>query len=49
MTIRHYMLHIPVNTAGDEKMIVGVRRRLEELVEVDDVELGNLIDIYEKV
>jgi len=49
MTIHHYMLHIPVNTSGDEKMIEGARRRLRELVEAGDVELGNLIDIYEKV
>ena len=49
MTIHHYMVHVPVNTSGDEKMIDGVRRRLTELSQADERELLNLIHVYEAV
>ena len=49
MTIHHYMVHVQVNTSGNEKMIDGVRRRLTELSTADDVDLQNLLNIYEKV
>ena len=47
--IHHYMVHVPVNTSGDEKMIDGVKKRLKELSEAGDVELRNLVHIYESV
>ena len=49
MTIHHYMVHVPVNTSGNEKMIEGIRRRLNELSEANDVELANLVSIFETV
>lgn len=49
MTIRHYMVHVPVNTSGNENMIDGVKRRLKELAEADDAELLNLVHVYESV
>jgi len=47
--IRHFMVHVPVNTSGDEKMIEGVRKRLTQLTEASDVELLNLVHVYESV
>ena len=47
MPIHHYMVHISVNTSGNEKMTDGVRRRLSELSEMGDVELQNTVHIYE--
>ncbi len=49
MTTHHYMVHVPVNTSGDEKMIEGVRRRLKELAEADEREFLNMIHVYEAV
>jgi hypothetical protein len=43
------MVHVPVNTSGNEKMIDGVRRRLKDLSEANDVELANLVSIFETV
>ncbi len=47
--IRHFMVHVPVNTSGDEKMIDGVRRRLTELADADAITLLNLVHVYESV
>jgi hypothetical protein len=47
MAIHHYMVHVPVNTSGNERMVDGVRRRLEEISEMNDIELCNIVHIYE--
>ncbi|MFA5745699.1 MAG: hypothetical protein WC932_02440 [archaeon] len=49
MTLHSYMVHVPVNTSGNETMIEGVRRRLKEMSEADDVQLVNTLDIFKKV
>lgn len=49
MTLHSYMVHVPVNTSGNETMIEGVRRRLKEMSEASDVELLNILDVFEKV
>jgi hypothetical protein len=49
MAIHHYMIHLSVNTSGDEKMYDAIRDRMAELSTADDSTLSARLGIFEGV